>query len=147
MDSIAQYHAHMAKLTRMGEHWHEKLWNGSGDWEGDRFLNIYHHPLKDEIEVRYEVPNEKAQLVFQIPLASFDIDKLCKALAHADNRKVSVEDKLVEVDAHNAVKEAEDTYVEEQHRDATIEKMHWAMQKDFHDQPGPISVPQHDVLD
>lgn len=136
----------MAKLTQMGEHWHQKLWYGSGDWDGDRFLNIYHHPLKDEIEVRYEIPNTKPELVFQIAVADFDIDKLCSALARADNRKKSVAEKIVEIDAHNDKIEAEATYAEEQHRDEMIDKMHWALRKDTGHHVAPMTVPTSPVV-
>lgn len=131
----------MARLQQLGEHWHHKLWYGSGPWEGDRFLNIYHHPLKDEIEVRYEVPNQKPELVFQIPLADFDIDKLCHALALADNRKKSVEKKIQEVDEHNAKLDAEAAKAKAERDEAFTDKMRWAMRKDTGQHVSPIVVP------
>ena len=136
----------MARLQKLGEHWHRKLWEGSGAWEGDRFLNIYHHPLKDEIEVRYEIPNEKPQLVFQIPLADFDIDKLCAALAKADNRKTSVQDKIREVDAHNDALRIEAEKAEQAKKDEMTEKMLWAMRKDTGHHVAPLTVPDSDVV-
>lgn len=147
MDEIARHHAHVAKLEQLGKHWHQKLWYGSGPWAGDRFLNIYSNKLTDDIEVRYEVPNEKPQMVFQIPLADFDIDKLCAALAKADDRATTVQEKIEEVDAHNDAKEAADAAVLQEHQDATIEKVHWALRKDTGAHIAPLQVPEHSVLD
>ncbi len=146
MDPIAQHHAHMARLQQLGEHWHHKLWYGSGPWEGDRFLNIYHHPLKDEIEVRYEVPNRKPELVFQIPLADFDIDKLCHALARADNRKKSAQEKVEEVDAHNDKIEADRAKAKQEAMDNHAERVQWALRKDTGNHVAPLTVPDHGVV-
>lgn len=142
MDEIARHHAHMAKLSQMGEHWHQKLWNGSGPWQGDRFLNLYHHPLKDEIEVRYEVPNQTPQLVFQISVADFDIDKLCHALAQADSRQGNTASKrLAEAEAHNAgIMTAQELKAQERKEEMT-EKMRWALRKDVGHHIAPMSVP------
>lgn len=131
----------MARLQQLGEHWHEKLWNGSGPWAGDRFLNIYHHPLKDEIEVRYEVPNAKPEMVMQIALADFDIDKLCTALAKADNRQVSVADKLTEIHAHNDGLEVERAKATAERDEEFKQKMLWAVRKDTGSHIAPLSVP------
>lgn len=142
MDAIARHHAHMAKLTQLGEHWHQKLWYGSGPWDGDRFLNIYHHPLKDEIEVRYEVPNRPPELVFQIALADFDIDKLCHALAKGDSRKGASQAKMAaEVEDHNNRLRAEQDAAAQEKTDQTIERMQWAIKKDTGNHISPMTVP------
>jgi len=139
--TIAQHHAHMARLQRMGEHWHEKLWNGSGPWTGDRFLNLYHHPLKDEIEVRYEVPNKEPQMVFQIALADFDIDKLCKALYTADNMTTTASAKSEAVLAHNDALHAAEAATKQERDDEVIEKMQWAINQDQGNNVRGIVVP------
>lgn len=131
----------MAQLQQMGEHWHQKLWYGSGPWDGDQFLNLYHNPLRDEIELRYEVPNQKPELVFQIPLADFDIDKLCASLAKADNRKTSVEEKMAAVDAQNEKVEVERQKLQQENHDAFTEKMRWAVRKDTGQHIAPLVVP------
>ena len=141
MDSIAQYHAHTAKLQTMGEHWHHKLWYGSGQWTGDRYINIYHHPLKDEIEVRYELPDKKPELIMQIALADFDIDKLCAALHKADNKTSTPAEKLARVDAENAKidKVAKDAADEKQ--EALMDRMYWAARVDTGHHIKPMTIP------
>lgn len=131
----------MAKLDMLGEHWHQKLWYGSGAWDGDRFLNLYHHVLTDKIELRYEVPNEKPQLVFSVPLDDFDIDKLCSRLAQADNRKTSVEDKIKKVDAHNDALRDEQAKVAAEQQEAFEDKMRWAIRKDTGNHVSPVVLP------
>ena len=137
--AIDRHHKHMAELTQMGKHWHEKLWNGSGPWTGDRFLNIYHRVLTDDIEVRYEVPNERSQLVLTLSLADFDIDLLCLALAKGDNRTSTVEEKIEAADAANAALDKERAYDAEQQQGALIDKLKWAVRTDTDQHVKPIT--------
>lgn len=83
-------------------HWQEMVWDGHGAWAGDRFINLKENILTLEIEAWYELPNQEPVLVLKVPRDEFDIDKLCRSLHRADNRNVSVKQKIIEVDANNA---------------------------------------------
>ena len=142
MDATVKRHLeHKAQLATLGEHWHQKLWYGSGPWDGDQFLNLYHHVLTDQIELWYEVPNQKPELVAKIPLDDFDIDKLCTSLATADNRKKSVTEKIDEIDAHNEALQAEQAKVAAEQREAFEDRMRWAVRKDSGNHVSPIVLP------
>lgn len=141
MDATA-YLEHRSRLSQLGDHWHEKLHHGSGPWDGDRFLFLYHHALTDDIELRYELPGRPPELVFKIALADFDIDKLCRKLAQADNRKTSVQDKIDAADAAN------DKLIEDhaaralEQRDEAAKKLLWAIRKDTGNHIAPMTVPE-----
>lgn len=141
MDQVAQHHKQQAELSQLGEHWHQKLWYGDGPWDGDRFLNIYHHPLTDKIIVKYEVPNQKPETVFAIDLADFDIHKLCMALAKADNRKTSALEKLDEAENANARLEAAAARAAEEREAEAAEKVQWAIRKDTGSHIAPMTLP------
>lgn len=138
-----RYLKQRAVLSQMGEHWHKLLWDGDEHtgWDGDRFLNLYHHVLTDDLILKYEIPNAKPELVARIPLADFDIHKLTRSLARADNRKTSVLDKIAEVDAHNDKIREQDEKNAQERKDAAMEKLRWAMRKDTGNHIAPMTVP------
>lgn len=122
--------ARRAQLQKASEHWQKSLAYGRGDWEGDRALVLYHRPLTDKMEVWYELPNRKPEMVFTIDVADFDIDKLCAALHRADNRRKSVSEKMAEADAHNAKVQAENERVAAEAKAEFNEKLEWAWKRD-----------------
>lgn len=146
MKELENYHAHKAKLSQLGDQWHKKIHYGSGPWQGDRFVFLYHHVLTDDIEVRYEVPNRKSELVAKIPLTEFDIDKLCRTLHTADNRTSSVQDKVDKIDRENAaITDAQEAKAREKEEEFT-EKMRWAIRKDTGNHVAPMTVTKHGRL-
>ncbi len=131
-----------AKLQRAAEHWQEKLAYGHGAWQGDRALVLYYKPLTQTMEVWYELPNEKPQLVMKdIPSSEFDIDKMCQALWRGDNRNVSVEDKIDEIDAHNDAIERDNARVAADRQEEFVDRMHHAVRVDTGNHVKPIVVP------
>jgi hypothetical protein len=129
-----------AQLQAAGEHWQRALAYGHGNWQGDRALVLYHKPLTDTMEVWYELPNQKPQLVIaDVPASEFDINKMCDALVKADNRRVSVEGKLAEVDAHNDAIQAEQARVAEEHKEEFTDKLHHAIRKDTGNHIAPVT--------
>ncbi len=106
-DSTKRLLDHRLKLDRLTEDWQRKLAYGNDrGWRGDRALVLYVHQLTDEIEIWYELPNERPTLVMKLASEGFDIDMACEALRRADHRTSSVDEKLAEIDAANAQTEA-----------------------------------------
>jgi hypothetical protein len=141
MDQLIQYKAHQDRLSTLGKHWHTKLWEGHKNWVGDPFLILCHNVLTDEIELRYDVPNEKSQLVFRIDTSDFDIDILCDRLAYADNLRVPVAAKVKEVDDYNEAVEKEAARVKADQDEELVDKLWFAFRKDTGNHVNQILVP------
>lgn len=103
MDRVAQKMMKArAELSRAAEHWQKDLAYGRGAWAGDRALVLYYKPLTHTLEVWYELPGRKPEVVIKdMDADTFDINLLCQRLYQADNRNVSVEEKMDQADAHN----------------------------------------------
>lgn len=136
------YHDHQAKLETLGQHWQDKLAFGHGPWAGDRNLVLKRHVLTNQMEVWYELPDRKPELVFAIPAEQFDIDRLCYQLWRADNQNVSAQEKAAEVDLKNAAMKAEKDRAAEDMKEAATEKLQWAINKDGNHALGPVTVPK-----
>jgi len=129
-----------AELQRAGEDYQRDLAYGRGDWQGDRALVLYHRPLTDEMEVWYELPNVKPVLVLKEAVADFDIAKLCGALAYADNRNVSVEQKMANADAKNDAIKADQARQTEDQKDEFTDRMFHAVRRDTGNHISPLTV-------
>lgn len=132
--------ARRAELQRAGESYQDALAYGKGDWVGDRNLVLYYRPLTDEMEVWYELPNQKPELVLKEDVAVFDISKLCSALAYADNRNVSVEQKVADVDEHNAKVQAALDAATQDKKDAFKERLRHGIRLDTGNHVRPMTV-------
>lgn len=141
-NAVNRYHLHQSQLETMGSHYQDMLAFGDGrGWRGDRNLVLKRHTLMDQFEVWYELPGEKSRLLFTIPTEDFDINLVCQKLAIAASR--SNEDVIAEVDLHNEARKAQIAKDQADQTEHVTEKMHWAMRKDFHHEPAPITVPEH----
>lgn len=112
MTPTERLHRDIARINRreMGQHWQNKVAFGHGPWQGDTNLVLKEFTdlvnAQEYIECWYEPPGDKTpELVLRKPAEDFDIDLFCLALYEADNRNVSVADKIRKVDEANALRQ------------------------------------------
>ena len=133
-----------AQLEHMGEHWQKYLAYGDPGvgWEGDRALALYWAKLTDEMEVWYELPNQKPVLIFKVDVDGFDIHRICAMLRDADHRRRDAGDIIKEVDDHNDKVMDEAEKAKKEVLDEAHDKLHWALRKDTGNHVAPITVPE-----
>ncbi len=131
---------HRLQLQQAADEWQKKIAYGYGAWRGDRALMLYVHQLTDEIEIWYELPNEKPVLVMKRPAEGFKIEMACEALRRADHRDHSAEEIEARVDADNAAAFAEQERDQQAQTDELIDRTWHAMRKDQGHHIKPIVV-------
>ena len=141
------FHLQRAKLASVAPHWAQAIQEGDPliGWLGDRFLQLSHDVITDEIVIEHVLPDRKPVLVFRVPAVGFDIKRVCTLLRDADHRMRSRAEIADEVDKHNAKIMTEQQYRADQRMEAAKEKMRWALRKDTGNHIAPILVTKNPV--
>lgn len=140
MSAEYKLHRDIGRIHRseMGPHWQEKVARGHGPWQGDTNLVLkeFRDPVTatDYVECWHEPPGSESvpTLVLRKPAEDFQIDLFCLALWEADNRNVSMADKLAQVDEANRLREQAAAEFMEELTDEAVQRLGYELRREFH---------------